>query len=170
MLELSRFFQAHNNLCRGEAAFIMIIGFLVFMAFLSLILALWEIQIEGKEGWAAKLPTWRIEKGWVVRIFGSRPITGYHIFMSVFMIAVIHLPLFFVSWSWRLESLLIGFLLGMLLLEDFLWFVLNPHYGIKNFRRGKIWWHKNWLGPVPMLYWIMIVFAGLLIYLGRTAI
>jgi len=148
----------------------MIIGFLVFMAFLSLILALWEIQIEGKEGWAAKLPTWRIEKGWVVRIFGGRPITGYHVFMSLFMIAVIHLPLFFVSWSWRLESLLIGFLVGMLLLEDFLWFVLNPHYGIKNFRRGKIWWHKNWWGPVPMLYWIMIVFAALLIYLGRTAI
>ena len=148
----------------------MIIGFLVFMAFLSLILALWEIQIEGKEGWAAKLPTWRIEKRWVVRISGGRPITGYHVFMSLFMIAMIHLPLFFVSWSWRLESLLIGFLVGMLLLEDFLWFVLSPHYGIKNFRRGKIWWHKNWLGPVPFLYWIMVIFAVLLIYLGRTAI
>ena len=148
----------------------MIIGFLVFMAFLSFILALWEIQIEGKEGWAASLPAWRITKGWIVKIFGGRPVTGYHIFMTLFLIAMIHLPLFFVSWSWRLESLLIGFFLGMLLLEDFLWFVLNPHYGIKNFRKGNIWWHKNWLGPVPLLYWIMIVPTVILIYFGKTAI
>jgi hypothetical protein len=148
----------------------MIIGFLAFMVLLGFLLALWEIQIEGKDGWAANSPGWRIEKGWLVKIFGGRPVTGYHVFMTLFLIAMIHLPLFFVSWSWRLESLLIGFYLGMLLLEDFLWFALNPYYGIKNFRRGKIWWHKQWLGPVPLLYWIMLVLTVLLIYLGRNTI
>jgi hypothetical protein len=148
----------------------MIIGFLAFMVLLGFLLALWEIQIEGKDGWAANSPGWRIEKGWLVKIFGGRPVTGYHVFMTLFLIAMIHLPVFFVSWSWRLESLLIGFYLGMLLLEDFLWFALNPYYGIKNFRRGKIWWHKQWLGPVPLLYWIMLVLTVLLIYLGRNTI
>ena len=148
----------------------MIIGFLVFMAFLSLILALWEIQIEGKEGWATSLPAWRITKGWIVKIFGGRPVTGYHIFMTLFLIAMIHLPLFFVPWSWRLESLLIGFYLGMVLLEDFLWFVLNPHFGIKSFQKGEIWWHKGWWGPVPSFYWIFLIIITLLIYLGRDAI
>ena len=148
----------------------MIIGYLAFMIFMAVILALWEIQIEGKDGWAAKTASWRIEKGWVLKFTGGRPLTGYHIFMTLFMLAIIHLPLFFTSWSWQMEFLLIGFYMGMVLLEDFLWFALNPHYGIKNFRKGKIWWHKTWWGPVPSMYWFMLVAVILLIYFGRTAI
>ena len=91
----------------------MLAGLLAFMAFLAFVLALWEIQIEGKDGWAARLPAWRIEKLWVFRLTGSRPLTGYHIFMTVFLVAAVHLPLFFAPWSWRLESLLLGFYLGM---------------------------------------------------------
>ena len=148
----------------------MIIGLLAFMVFMALILALWEIQIEGKEGWAAKLPGWRIKKGWLVRLMGGRPITGYHLFMISFTIAIVHLLLFFVPWSWQLESLIIGFYAGMMLLEDFLWFVLNPHYGIKSFRRGKIWWHDKWWGPVPSFYWVLIVIVVVLFYFGWNAI
>jgi hypothetical protein len=148
----------------------MIIGFLAFMVFLSCILALWEIQIEGKDGWAANLPGWRIEKGWLMRLTGGRPFTGYHLFLTLFLISIVHLPLFFVSWSWRLESLLIGFYLGVVLLEDLMWFVLNPHYGIKNFRKGRVWWHRNWWGPAPSFYWILLIILIFLIYLGRGAI
>ena len=148
----------------------MIFGLLAFMVFMAIILALWEIQIEGKDGWAANSPGWRLEKGWVVKITGGRPITGYHVFMIIFMISLVHLPLFFTSWSWRLESLLLGFYLGMVLVEDFFWFVLNPYYGIKNFRKGKIWWHKTWWGPVPSLYWILLVLVAVLVYFGRGAI
>jgi hypothetical protein len=148
----------------------MITGLLIFMVFLALILAMWEIQIEGKDGWAAKSPGWRIETGWVMKLTGGRPLTGYHVFMTVFLIAVIHLPLFFVPWSWRLESLLLGFYVGMVFIEDFLWFVLNPYYGIKNFRKGKIWWHKQWWGPVPALYWILLVIAAVLFYFGKNVI
>jgi hypothetical protein len=147
-----------------------IIGFLAFMVLLAFILALWEIQIEGKDGWAAKAPCWRIKKKWVVRLTGGRPLTGYHVFMTLFILATLHLPLFFVSWSWQLECLLVGFYLGMVLVEDFLWFVLNPYYGIKSFRKGKIWWHKRWWGPVPDFYWIFFIIIVILIYFGRTAI
>jgi hypothetical protein len=69
----------------------MIIGFGAFMVFLAFILALWEIQIEGKDGWAAKLPCWRLEKGWLVKLTGGRPITGYHLFMTLFLIAMVHM-------------------------------------------------------------------------------
>ena len=148
----------------------MIFGLLGFMVFMAVILALWEIQIEGKDGWAAKSPGWSIEKGWAVKLAGGRPITGYHIFMTLFIVGLVHLPLFFVPWSWRLEILIIGFYLGMLLLEDFSWFVLNPYYGIKKFRKAQIWWHKNWWGPVPSFYWILLVIIIVLIYFGRTAI
>jgi len=148
----------------------MIIGFLAFMVFLAFILALWEIQIEGKDGWAANLPGWRIEKGWIVKLTGGRPLTGYHLFMTVFLIAMVHLPLFFTPWSWRLECLLLGFYLGMVLLEDLMWFVFNRHYGIKSFRKEKIWWHQSWWGPVPSFYWILLVIIIVLMYSGRAAI
>jgi hypothetical protein len=148
----------------------MIIGYLVFMVFMAAILALWEIQIEGKDGWAAQLPAWRIKKGWVVKLTGGRPLTGYHVFMTVFTLGMLHLPLFFAPWSWQLELLLLGFYTGMLLIEDFLWFVFNPHYGIKKFHKGEIWWHKTWWGPVPSFYWIMLAVIILLIYFGWNAI
>jgi hypothetical protein len=147
-----------------------IFGLLAFMLFMAFLFANWEIQIEGRDGWAAKLPCRRWEKGWLVRLMGGRPITGYHLFMISFTIAIVHLPLFFVSWSWRLESLIIGFYAGMMLLEDFFWFVFNPDYGIKNFRKGKIWWHKGWWGPVPSLYWILLVIVVVLFYFGWNAI
>ncbi len=148
----------------------MIFGYLAFMVFMAVILALWEIQIEGKEGWATGLPAWRLEKGWLVKVTGGRPITGYHLYMTAFLIAIVHLPLFFVPWSWRLESLLLGFYLGMVLLEDFFWFVFNPHYGIKSFRKGKIWWHRSWWGPLPSFYWVLLVILITLMYLGKSAL
>ncbi|MCX7912505.1 MAG: hypothetical protein N2506_06050 [Dehalococcoidales bacterium] len=144
-----------------------LLGFMVLMSF---ILALWEIQIEGRDGWAAKSPGWRIEKGWLLKLTGGRPLTGYHLFMTLFILGMLHLPFFFTDWHWRRESLLFGFYLGMLLLEDFLWFALNPYWGIRNFRKGKIWWHKHWWGPVPVLYWFLLAGAAILIYLGRNAI
>ena len=148
----------------------MIIGYLVFMVFMAVILALWEIQIEGKDGWAAKLPAWRIGKGWVLRFTGGRPLTGYHVFMTVFIISIVHLPLFFAPWTWRLECLLLGFYVGMVLLEDFFWFVLNPAYGIRNFRKGKIPWHRGWWGPLPGFYWVLLAVIIVLMYLGAGAI
>jgi hypothetical protein len=148
----------------------MIYGLIGFMVVMAVILALWEIQIEGKDGWAANSPGWRIKKGWVMKVTGGRPLTGYHVFMTLFIVGLVHLTFFFVPWSWRLEILIIGFYAGMLLLEDFFWFVLNPYYGIKNFRKGKIWWHKSWWGPVPSFYWILLVSATVLIYFGRTAV
>jgi TatA/E family protein of Tat protein translocase len=42
--------------------------------------------------------------------------------------------------------------------------------GIKNFRKGKIWWHKQWWGPVPSLYWPLLIIVIVLIYFGRTAV
>lgn len=140
------------------------------MVVLAVLLAFWEIQIEGKDGWAGKLPCWRMEKGWFLKLTGGRPVTGYHFFMTLFLIAIVHLTLFFVPWSWRLESLLLGFYVGMVFLEDFFWFVLNPQYGIKKFRKGEIWWHKQWWGPVPALYWFLLIIVIVLIYLGRATV
>ena len=147
-----------------------LIGFIWFIVLVSVIFSLLEIQIEGKNGWASKLPCWRIKEGIIVKIMGGRPLTGYHFFMVLFLVTIIHFPFFFSPWSWRAECLVIGFLLAMLMLEDFLWFVLNPAYGIKTFRKGRIPWHKHWIGPVPDFFFFYGIGAVLLIWLGYPSL
>jgi len=39
------------------------------------------------------------------------------------------------------------------IIEDFLWFVLNPAFGIAGFVRKNIPWHKQWFLNVPVDYW-----------------
>ncbi|MBI4100255.1 hypothetical protein HY439_00740 [Candidatus Microgenomates bacterium] len=140
--------------------------FEIYTVILSVAFALWEIQIEGKNGWAADLPTWR-KKGWIVKLTGGGPWTGYHVYMIVFLLLIFHLPFLFTDWQFRKELLISGLFLEFLLIEDFLWFVLNPHYGVKRFKPGKIWWYSTWWGPVPDCYWWYAAMSGVLIMASR---
>lgn len=146
----------------------MLIGLFVYLIVLAAVFAFWEVQIEGKNGWAGALPTWRKEKGWIVRLLGGRPLTGYHICMVTFLILMFHFVFFFTSWSWGKELFIIGFFLAFLLVEDFFWFLLNPAFRLKGFskKNPNLWWHKSWWGPVPDFYWYYSILAGLLIYFG----
>ncbi len=147
------------------------IAFFAFLLVLSTVLALLEIQIEGKNGWAANLPCWRIRRGWFVRYLnGGRPLTGYQLWYNALVILFLHFPLFFTSWNWRFECLIMGFLLALWQIEDFLWFVFNPHYGLKNFKPEKIPWHPKWWGPMPDFYWFFPIIWIPLIYLGLPAL
>jgi hypothetical protein len=38
--------------------------------------------------------------------------------------------------------------------EDFLWFALNPAYGVARFNAAAIPWHKHWLWGAPVDYWV----------------
>lgn len=134
-----------------------------FLFIYSTVLAKLEIQIEGKNGWASALPCWKIKsRGWLL--------TGYHLWMNLFIILVLHFPLFFIQWNWRLECLVFGFLLASWELEDFLWFVLNPHYGLRGFKPEKIPWHQIWWGPLPNFYWWLPIIWGALLYFGLPAL
>lgn len=141
----------------------MIALYLIFTLVLAVVHALFEIQIEGGDGWGAKLPTWRKEKGLIVKLLGGRPLTGYHVYMILLLLLMFHFPIFFTNWQLSKELLVLGLFLELLLLEDFFWFLFNPHYGLKRFKRGEIWWHSKWLGPVPTCYWWYAIGATLLI-------
>ena len=135
---------------------------------LGIVFANLEIQIEGKSGWAADLPCWRKEKGWVVRLLGGRPLTGYHMWMSIFLILMFHFPFLFIDWYLKTELLIWGLLYGFFLAEDFAWFVFNPHYGIKKFKKAEIWWHGSWWGPVPSIYYWLAALSILFIVLSQV--
>lgn len=144
---------------------------LLWVALLGFFFAQVEIQIEGAAGWAANLPTWRIEQHWLLDMFwGGRPMTGYHAWVFPFIALFFHLPLFFMGqWSWRLEARVIGCIMLFWLVEDFLWFVCNPAYGLADFDPVHIPWHKHWLLFVPTDYWVAVVVGGLLFWVSYKA-
>lgn len=116
-----------------------------------------EIHIEGQHGWAANLPTWRIEKHWLLDVFwGGRPLTGYHAWVFPFILLFSHLGFFLIGgWSWEMELRTMGIVALFWTIEDFLWFVLNPAYGLAAFRKGRIPWHTRWILGMPVDYWVM---------------
>jgi hypothetical protein len=136
-----------------------------WVALLSFVFAKVEIHIEGDAGWAANLPTWRIEEHWLLDIFwGGRPMTGYHAWMFSFMALVFHLPIFlYGSWTLTMEACILGCLMFFWVLEDFLWFAMNPAFGLTKFRPGRVPWHKYWVCFVPTDY-VVFTFVGCLLF------
>ena len=137
----------------------------------ALLFALVEIEIEGKDGWAMKLPTWFRRKPLYARVWGfllsGKPLTGYHAVMFFIPFASFHLGLAFGQrWSWGLEVRVLASYLVWNVTWDFLWFLLNPAFGWARFRKGEIWWHGGaWVGRLPIDYvnalWISFAIAAL---------
>ena len=138
---------------------------LAWVALLSFFFAQVEIQIEGAAGWAAALPTWRIESHWLLDLFWSgRPMTGYHAWVFPFIALVFHLPIFLHGcWSWRVEARIVASIMLFWVIEDALWFVLNPAFGWGKFSAGSIPWHKHWWMGLPVDYWISTV-VGIVLF------
>lgn len=118
-----------------------------------------EVEIEGKNGWAKNLPTWRIEGHFLLDLFmGGRPLTGYHAWAFSFVAFAFHLPLLWMkTWSVPLECEVLGSLMLFWVVEDFVWFMINPHFGWQKYRRQDIVWHRRWFWILPADHWGMIV-------------
>lgn len=131
--------------------------FIAFLGAAAVLFALLEIEIEGPGGWARNLPTWRIRNRWTRLFFGARAITGYHLYINLFLALLLHAPYVFgfVRPTLATELRIIAFGLLFWVVEDFLWFALNPAYGIRAFNRQRIWWHStSWWWIMPRDYWI----------------
>jgi hypothetical protein len=143
--------------------------FFLFLLWIGFCFAKVEIAIEGPNGWAKNLPTWRLPRDhWVSRvIFSGKPATGYHVWLEVFLISFLHVVYAFVPFSWEIELQLLAFFSFFCVVEDFLWFALNPAFGIRNFRKEKIWWHaEHWWWIAPRDYYVLLVVGGLLYWLS----
>ncbi len=147
-----------------------VIPLLLWILLLAFFFAKVEINIEGDQGWAGSLPTWRIEKHWLLDIFwGGRPMTGYHAWVFSFIALAFHLVFFLgCKWSPQIEARIISSIILFWLAEDFLWFVLNPAFGLKNFHPRNIHWHKKWFLFMPVDYWTFSIASALLLVYSYT--
>jgi hypothetical protein len=129
----------------------------------ALLFALVEIEIEGPHGWAERLPTWFRVTTPVARFYGlfmrGKPLTGYHAVMFVLPLWSFHIGFFGgVSWNWPAEAATLASYMVWVVTWDLIWFLLNPPFGWRRFRRGEIWWHgRTWIGRFPIDYWGALV-------------
>ena len=102
--------------------------------------------MEGAHGWAKNLPTTK-------NVLGS--FTLYHLYMLGFLLLLFGGWFFtrFVSgWisGWSMVFQFGFYMILWLLIEDFLWFVFNPHFTLKRYTKKDIPWHPTWVGSVPL--------------------
>lgn len=137
-----------------------ILKLLVFIFLISFAIAKLEINIEGKDGWAKNLPTWRVKNKWTKLIWQEHPLTGYHLYLMLTVFGFLHFPFFFgVEWNLSKELITWAVYSFIFLFEDLFWFILNPHYGLKKFHKNHIEWHHNWVFKIPVMYFKFILSA-----------
>ncbi len=153
---------------------------IAFLFVVSLLFALVEIELEAKNGWAQHLPTWYRTKGIIPSIYAvmmnGKPLTGYHLFMFFLPLVMFHAPFFMgtpFTLTGELYVLLNYFVFAPL--WDYLWFVLNPYYTVKYFKKEYVWWHakSHWLfNAMPhdhIVGWLStVVIAGIISYLDKS--
>ena len=96
----------------------------VFVFFVALLYSLMEIEMEGKDGWCKNLPTAKN----VIASF-----TWYHILMMIIVILI-----FYQTFRGLDVWMVVFYITAFFLIEDFLWFVFNPFYGIKKYKKENI--------------------------------
>src|SRR3989344_9178990 len=139
--------------------------FFLGIVWVSFCFAKVEIAIEGGHGWAENLPTWRLSShNWAsLLFFAGKPATGYHVWMELFVLSILHIVYAYVPYSLGIELEILAWFCFFSVLEDFLWFALNPAFGITKFRKENIWWHrKNWWWIAPRDYYILLVIGSAL--------
>ena len=157
----------------GEMTFWMWIGLCVNLAISKISYSKMEVCMEAVDensGFGKNFPCkkWKL-KGILNKITGERPyFTEYHIWMTIFLLSIFHWPLWFTCWElWRMELFMLGVFWIFLVIEDFLWFVFNPYFGLKRFKPEHIWWHTKWIWKAPDFYWQFIPLGAGLIVLSQ---
>lgn len=137
----------------------------IYLFIAALVLAYLEVQIEGEHGWASRLPTWRGGGQWYARLYrgllGGKDLTGYHLGVNSFVLLFLHYP-FFTGRPWSLSNelwiLSLYFLFAFV--WDYLWIIINPHYGVIRRRpQTDVWWHRHWWGPFPRDYYFGLILS-----------
>ena len=84
-------------------------------------MAFWESYVEGRNPWD------RRKLGWKLKLYGKYVLPAYHFYLFVVFIPLLMiLPLVIYGWDFKLFGILVSAYFSGVVLEDFLWFVVNP--------------------------------------------
>lgn len=134
----------------------------LYLIFIWIILAFascsfWEAYAEGKNVGAKQQCGWRIK-------IGKWEYKAYHFWLWLVTIPMLLILPLFISFSRELLGVIIaGYLIGSVV-EDFLWYLVNPKYPFKKWNPKDVsaW---PWLGigkfKLPYFYWLYFIGAFL---------
>jgi hypothetical protein len=69
--------------------------------------------------------------------------------------------------KWKIECTIFGLVSWFFVIEDINWFIFNPRYTFKRFRKQTIEWHNRWFLGLPYTYWWGMIIGTTLLLLGR---
>lgn len=141
----------------------------MFVTAAAIVTALMEIQIEGGNGWAGCLPSWRFAPSWLKMFLNGKELTGYHVYLTIHSVLLFHLPFLLMPWSPYAEWTVLSAFFAYILVEDMAWFLLNPHFGWASFRSGGVSWYTRWFGPFPFEYYLALLISGAFAWLRGGA-
>ena len=132
----------------------------VYLELIIISFAYLEIQIEGENFWAGKLPCWRKKVKWL-----GKDITGYHVGLIVFTLLLLYHPYATLGVPFSIAEGLYLFSLAALisLFEDFTWSLINPSekFGVVNFKKNYIPLKNIFIGGLPIDYYFAVVLSSL---------
>ena len=133
-----------------------------FLFGLCWLLAKVEIHIEGDSGWAVKLPTWRWEPEWFLGLTNGKALTGYHLYLTLFLLGMFHLPLVFTGFTRELSAKCLSSYFLVTAAWDLQWFVWNPAWGLHGLRTRPVpWFRRKFLG-FPVDYYAAVAASAAL--------
>lgn len=135
--------------------------FLIFAIIWGAMIAnsFWEVSVEGREAGN------RGKDGWKFHLLGWW-ITQYHFFLFWIMWPLLlSLPLVVYGWNLRLFGILVSAYVTGLVIEDFVWFLVNPRVGLRYFNRRFVNyypWFRIGRIDIPVFYvvWFLVSFAS----------
>jgi hypothetical protein len=137
-----------------------LIGTVVFFVALCLVKACAEIEMEGRDGWAAKSATAYARKGTRLAqlheaAMGGRPLSYWNVSEQVFFLLVWHVPLVTSpTWSLANEVYLLALMVAWMAIYDWCWFLFHPTWNMDRAWHGGMfrgaWWHPHRLHDGPL--------------------
>jgi len=111
------------------------LGVFLYVQVIFVSIAFWESHID-YVGWAKMQQGWRIKTP-------VRELTAYHFWMWLVMTPLfLFMPLAIYGWNFHLFWLLVASALTGIVIEDTLWFVLNPKFTMAKWNPQYCDWHK----------------------------
>lgn len=130
---------------------------LIFIIIWSAMIAtsFWESRVEGRNAWGKNKLGWKLK-------LGKYEFPEYHFWLFIVMFPLlIALPLFIFGWDFELFGILLSAYFSGMVIEDFMWFVVNPAVKISEWNPKFADWYpwliiKKFRMPVPYVLGIII--------------
>lgn len=120
----------------------------IYMAMIAM--SFWESAVEGRKTWEKGKLGFKIP-------LGKYCLPAYHLFVFWIMWPLLlTLPLVIYGWNLKLFGVLMSAYFSGVILEDFMWYVVNPTIKFKESFNSKFATHYPWLRivkfEIPVLY------------------